>query len=104
MAEVFDVYEANGAHIGEIPISAQQRAVLHAGGRITIDYHTPRMLREMLGARNGSFDVREIDGRLLVSDAEQVKCYIAMQIDIAHAMKQPENWIDPDAESDDPVR
>ena len=104
MAEQFDVYDASNALIGEIPISAQQRAVLHAGGTISISYHTPRMLREAIPQSNGTFDVFELDGRLFVSDVEQVKRYAAMQLDIARAMKQPEKWTDPDAKSDSPIR
>ena len=104
MAEVFDVYDAGRAHIGEIPISPQQRAQLHAGTTITITFHTPRMLAHTLGTRNGTFDVHEIDGRLIVSDPAQAKRYIELQLEVAHAMQQPKKWTDPDAESDSPIR
>ena len=103
-AEVFDIYEASGAHIGEIPISPQQRTQLHAGGTITIMYHTPRMLQGMLGQNNGTFEVTEVNGQLIVSNADEAKRYIGMQLDIARAMKQPDKWTDPDAESDSPIR
>ena len=104
MADVFHIHEANGAQIGEIPISPQQLAQLHAGGTITISYHTPRMLQQVLGQRNGSFEVVEVDRQLVVSNPDEAKRYIAMQLDIARAMKEPEIWTDPDAESDNPVR
>ena len=97
MADQFNVYEATGAHIGELPISPQQREQLHAGTTISIRYHTPRMLQGVLGQKNGSFEVMEVNGRLVVNDPDQAKRYIAMQIDIAHAMKQPDKWSDPDA-------
>ena len=103
-AEVFWIYEATGAQIGEIPISPQQLKALHAGGTVTIQYHTPRMLQGMLGQKNGAFDVTEIDGQLIVSSAEAVKQYIELQAQIAKAMKQPDKWTDPDAESNSPVR
>ena len=103
-ADVFWVYEANGAQIGEIPISPQQRAQLHAGGTVTIQYHTPRMLQGMLGQKNGSFEVTEVDGQLIVFNPDEAKRYITMQLDIARAMKQPDKWTDPDAESDSPIR
>ena len=104
MVEVFDVYDANAAHIGEIPISQRDRKQLHKGGTITIQYHTPRMLREFLGPRNGQFEITEIDGRLIVNDGEQAKRYILLNADVERAMKQPDKWSDPDAESDSPVR
>ena len=105
MAEMFDIYDATGAQIGAIPISAQQREQLHAGVGISIAYHTPRMLREALGIQNGNFEVREDDrGRLITDHIEQVKRYIILQSDIARAMKQPDKWTDPDAQSDSSIR
>ena len=104
MAEVFDVYEPGGAQIGGIPISPQSLKQVHAGGTVTIAFHTPRMLRGVLGQKNGSFEVMEVNGKLVVNDPDQAKQYIAMQLDIARMMKQPEKWTDPDAESDSSVR
>ena len=105
LAELFDVYEANGAHIGAIPISPQQRAQLHRGATISMVYHTPRMLQQTLGSRNGVFEVSEADNkRLVVSDVEQVKRFILLQADIARAMADPSKWTDPDAKSNDAVR
>ena len=104
MADTFDIYDPNLAHIGEIPISTRDRAQLHRGGTITIVYHTPRMLREMVAVRNGQFDVKEINDRLIVTDIEQAKCFIELQADVARAMKQPDKWIDPDAENNSSVR
>ena len=103
MAEVFDVYD-NEALIGAIPISPQQRAQLQTGASITITYHTPRMLRQTIAARNGMFDVVVANNRLIVSNPEAVKQYIEMQLDIARAMKQPDKWTDPDAEGNNPIR
>ena len=104
MAESFDIYDPNLAHIGEISISPQQREQLHRGGTVTIAYHTPRMLRELVGVRNGQFDVIETDNHLIVTDVDTAKRFIELQIDIARAMKDPSKWTDPDAESDSPVR
>jgi len=104
MAELFDVYESNGALIGAIPISPQQRNRLHAGSIITIMFHTPRMLREAIPIQGGQFDLVEDDGKILAADVETVKRYIEMQDAIAKAMRDPSKWIDPDAKSDPPVR
>ena len=104
MAETFDIYDPHLAHIGEIPISPQQREQLHRGGTITMSYHTPRMLNVALGSRNGQFDLIETDNRLIATDVEEVKRYIMHNADVARLLKQPEKWIDPDAESDSPVR
>ena len=104
MAEIFDIYDPNLVHVGEIPISPRQREQLHRGGTITMSYHTPRMLREIIGVHNGQFDVIETDDRLIVSDVEQAKRVIELQTDIARALKQTEKWIDPDAKGNDPVR
>jgi hypothetical protein len=104
MADVFDVYEANGAHIGALPISPQDLSVLHNGGTLTITFHTPRMLRQVLDIMNGSFQLIEVEGKIITAQPETVKRYIDMQADIARAMKQPEKWTDPDAESNAPIR
>jgi hypothetical protein len=97
MADQFDVYEASGAYIGAIPISPRDLSVLHNGGTITVTFHTPRMLRQVLDIMNGSFDLVEVDGKVISTHPELVKRYIEMQGNIARAMKQPEKWIDPDA-------
>ena len=104
MAELFDVYEANGAQIGAVPISPRDLAVLHDGGTITVTFHTPRMLRQVLDIMNGSFDLIEVDGKIVTTQPETVKRYIEMQADIAKAMKDKSKWTDPDAESDPSVR
>jgi hypothetical protein len=104
MADQFDVYEAGGAQIGAVPISPQDLAVLHNGGTITITFHTPRMLRAVLEIMNGSFELIEVDGKIITAQPETAKRYIAMQTDIAKMMKQPETWTDPDAEGNPPVR
>jgi hypothetical protein len=104
MADVFDVYEAaTSALIGAIPISPQDLGLLHNGATITINFHTPRMLRAAFDIRNGAFTVIEIDGKLFVSDAEAVKLYITLLSDIANARKDPSKWIS-DAEGNPPVR
>jgi hypothetical protein len=104
MADVFDVYEANGTHIGELPISPEDLNLLHDGATITINFHTPRMLRQVLEIMNGSFELIEVDGKIITAQPEIVKRYITMQTDIARAMKEPNKWTDPDAESDAPIR
>ena len=104
MAEVFDIYDMQGAHIGAIPISPRDRAQLHSGSPIIITYHTPRMLHAELGPRNGLFEVSEVDDKLIVNNVEEAKAYILLNADVERLMKQPNKWIDPDAKSDSPVR
>jgi len=104
MAELFEIYDTSGAHIGAIPISPRDLAILHSGIAVTISFHTPRMLREAIANASGAFEVVEIDRKLIALNAEIVKQYITMQEQIAAAMKDPSKWIDPDAKSDDPVR
>jgi len=79
MAELFDVYEATGALIGAVPISPLELDKLHNGQTITIMFHTPRMLRDKLGERNGVFEVLELDGKLFVTNPDDVKRYIELQ-------------------------
>jgi len=95
MAELFDVHEATGALIGGIPISPQDLATLHRGETVTIQFHTPKMLREELGAHNGVFEIMELDGKLLVTNPDAVKEYIELQ----EAIGKLKN-----AQSDRPVR
>jgi hypothetical protein len=101
---VFDVYDgASSALIGAIPISPQDLTLLHNGSVVTVNYHTPRMLRAAFDLRNGAFTVIEIDGKLFVSDAEAVKLYIELLANIAKARKDPSKWIS-DAEGNPPIR
>jgi hypothetical protein len=104
MADQFDVYAADGALIGEIPISPQDLNLLHSGATIAINFHTPRMLRAVLEIMNGSFELIEIGGKIITAQPETAKRYIVMQADIARAMREPDKWIDPDAEGNPPVR
>jgi hypothetical protein len=104
MAELFDVFEPTGALIGAIPLSAHMLRQLHGGQTVTIMFHTPRMLRDLMRPAAGSFEVTELKGKLVATNGEAVKQYIAMQAEIATSMKQAEKWSDPDAESNDPVR
>ena len=104
MADIWTVYDPSGAEIGDIPISPQQFKQLQNDATITIMWHTPRMLAQALGSHNGTFEVHRIGSRLTVNDPEQARRYIELQLDIARAMKQPDKWTDPDAESDSPIR
>ena len=99
-----EIYDANLERIGEIPISLQQLEALYSGATVTVNYHRPRMLRELMPETSGSFEVREDGGKLIGNDPEQAKRYMTLQVDIAAAMKQPKKWIDPDAESNAPIR
>jgi hypothetical protein len=82
MAELFDVHEPTGALIGAIPISPQQRQQLHAGQPITVMFHTPRMLREKIAVRQGTFELMELEGKLFAPNGDAVREYIELQAEI----------------------
>jgi hypothetical protein len=81
-----DIVDSDGAPVGSIPLSDQQLTQLQAGTAITVQWHTPRMLQSILGTQAGAFELRQDEGgKIIVSDAESVRRYAALQTNIKRA-------------------
>ena len=81
-----DIVDGDGAQVGTIPLSEKQLAQLKTGAAITVQWHTPRLLQSMLGMETGAFELRQDDGgKIIVTDAEPLRRYVALQANIKHA-------------------
>lgn len=84
-----DVFDDQGNVIASLPISHKMLAILETGANVTLIYHTPRMLREFLGDRNGSVELRgKPSARVLALDPRAVKAMAALQDAIAKAKQR----------------
>jgi hypothetical protein len=52
-----DIYDANGVKIGALPLSPRDLALLAANQHVTLSFHTPRMLRKSMPARDFQLDL-----------------------------------------------
>ena len=77
------IYDSDGNEIGSIPLSDKQRTTIETGAEIVVIYHTPQLLRSLLGERNGSFILRKDGDRVVTTTTAAVKDFVALQQAIA---------------------
>lgn len=82
------IYDSDGNEVGSMPLSDKQRATIETGAEIVVIYHTPQMLRSLLGERNGSFMLRKDGNRVVTTSTAAVKDFMAIQAGIAAAKAQ----------------
>jgi hypothetical protein len=82
------IYDADGNEIGSIPLSDKQRTTIETGADIVVIYHTPQMLRSLLGDCNGSFVLRKDGDRVLTTTPSAVKDYAKLRAAIAAAKQE----------------
>jgi hypothetical protein len=82
------IYDSEGNELGRMPLSDKQRATIETGADIVVIYHTPQMLRSLLGERNGSFILRKDGDRVVTTTAAAVKEFVGLQAGIAAAKAQ----------------
>jgi hypothetical protein len=80
-----DVFDGDGNMIAGIPISEKQLAALEAGAEVAVIFHTPQLLRYLLGERSGSFSLHRAAGRIITRDVDAVKHFAELQAAIAKA-------------------
>jgi hypothetical protein len=87
MRREHEIFDGNGESLGHITLSDNQMKTLATGGLIAVRYHTPQLLRAALGDRNGLFELKLIDGKIVAQAPEEAKRYIALLDDMekAHA-------------------
>ena len=82
MEEIFDV---DGNSLGKIPLSARQMDLLAVGENITVQYHTPQLLRHLVGERSGSFELgKNAAGQIVVvpDDVVALQRFVKLFTDI----------------------
>jgi hypothetical protein len=77
------IYDQNGAKIGDVLLSQKQQALVDSGQTLTVLYHTPQLMRGLLGTRNGSFTLRKDGERIVTKQPVAVQEYIDLQKAIA---------------------
>jgi len=87
MTREHEIYDADGNLLGNISLSDMQMKRLAAGGLISVRYHTPQLLRQVLGEHSGVFELMLKDGKIVSQGAEELKRYIALldAIEVANA-------------------
>lgn len=73
------IYDSDGKEIGSIALSDKQQAAIEAGEEIVVIYHTPQLLRSLLGERSGSFTLRKIHQRIETNEPDVVKHFAELQ-------------------------
>jgi len=73
------IYDSDGNDVGSIPLSDKQRTTIETGAEIVVIYHTPQLLRSLLGERNGSFVLRKDGNRVVTTTPAPVKEFVALQ-------------------------
>jgi len=78
------IFDGDGNEIADLDISEKQTKILELGEEVVLLFHTPQLLRSLLGERTGSFMLKKIGTRVVAIDADSVKKYAAL----VHAVKQ----------------
>lgn len=73
------IHDGDGNEIAEIDLSEKQRAVLETGENVVMIYHTPQMLRHLLGEQTGTFVLHKHDDHVVVNDAGRLRKYAELQ-------------------------
>lgn len=66
---------ADNHEIGDFALSLNNLNKIRAGKSVTIMFRTPGMLVGKIGHHHGSFDIREVKGRLVTSNMAEFKRY-----------------------------
>ena len=72
------IFDGDGNEIADIEISEKQTKILELGEEVVLLFHTPQLLRSLLGERTGSFTLKKIGARITAMDAGSVKKYADM--------------------------
>lgn len=74
-----DIFNQAGDNVATIPLSEKQLTTMATGADIVVIFHTPQLLRGVLGERNGSFTLRRIHERIETDQPDAVKQYAELQ-------------------------
>jgi len=83
------IFDGDGNEIADIEISEKQTKILELGEEVVLLFHTPQLLRSLLGERTGSFMLKKIGARITAMDAGSVKKYADMLRAVKQAREHP---------------
>ena len=82
------IFDRDGNEIADVPISDKQRSVLDRDEEIVVIYHTPQLLRFVLGEHSGSFVLVKRNDRITAIDAGGLRAYADLQRRIRAAWQE----------------
>ena len=82
------IFDRDGNEIADIPLSDKQQAVLDHDEEIVVIYHTPQLLRFVLGEQSGTFTLRKRGDHITAGDADGLRAYADLQKRIKAAWEQ----------------
>jgi len=85
MRREHEIFDSDGGSLGHITLSQNQMKTLATGGLIAVRYHTPQLLRDVLGDRHGLFELKLDGEHITATDPGEVKRYIELLDAIEHA-------------------
>jgi len=77
-----DIFDSEGNVIAAISLSERNRELLDRGVTVTIMYHTPQLMRSVLGDQSGQFALFKHEDQIRTTDPMQVKAYADLQANI----------------------
>ena len=82
------IFDRDGNELADIPLSEKNQHVLDHDEEIVILYHTPQMLRHILGEKSGSFMLRKLGEHIVAADVVGLRAYADLQRAIKVAREQ----------------
>ena len=82
------IHDRDGHELADIAVSERQLGVLDLGEEVVVIYHTPQMLRYILGERSGSFMLHKRGDRIVAAAPDSLRAYADLQRAIKVAREQ----------------
>ena len=82
------IFDGDGNELADIPLSEKNQHVLDHDEEIVIIYHTPQMLRYVLGEKSGTFMLRKRGDHIVAADVVSLRAYADLQRAIKAAREQ----------------
>lgn len=82
------IFDGDGNEIADIALSEKQQSVLDHDEDIIVLYHTPQMLRYVLGECSGSFMLHKRGDRIIAAAPDSLRAYANLQRAIKSAREQ----------------
>ena len=82
------IRDGDGNEIADIALSEKQRTLLEAGENVVLIYHTPQMLRHLLGEYSGSFILGKQGEDVVTPAPDSLRAYAKLQRAIKAAREQ----------------
>jgi len=82
------IRDGDGNEIADIALSEKQCALLDAGENVVLIYHTPQMLRHLIGEQSGSFILGKRGEDVFTPAPDNLRAYAKLQRAIKIAREQ----------------